>query len=84
MNFQPLAVAKFVASAVVMSGTTKIVHSIISRNTTPEKITDTVTIAAASWAIGGMMAEKTKEYTDKTIDDIAEFYHENVKPKFQK
>lgn len=84
MNFQPLAVAKFAVSAVVMSGTTKVVSAIISNNTSPEKITDKVAIASASWAIGGMVAEKTKEYTDKTIDDIAEFYNENVKPKFQK
>lgn len=72
MSFSKLAVAKFVASGVVAIGTSKIVKGVISAHVKPETLLDKVTIAAAAWVISGIATTKTKEYTDKTIDETAE------------
>lgn len=84
MQINPLSVTKFAVSAIVGSGTSKILGAIIRNNVTPEKVTDQVAIAGATFVVGAMVAEKTKEYTDRQIDEIAAWYQENVKPRLQK
>ena len=74
-----LELTKAVTSFVVTSGTTKIVNGIIRNNTDPEKVTDTVSIAAASVVIGMMVGDATKKYTDEKIDEFAAWYNKNVK-----
>lgn len=84
MDFSALNVTKLAVSAVVGSGTSKIVAAIIKNNVSPEKLTDKVAIAGATFAFGAMAAAKTKEFTDAQIDEAHEFYLEHIKPKFQK
>lgn len=67
-----LNTVKLITSTIVGLGTTKIVTTIIKNNVNPETIVDTVTITAGSFVIGGMVADASKAYTDKTIDSIAE------------
>lgn len=84
MQINPLAITKGVVSFVVASGTSKIIGSIVRNNVSPEKVSETVAIYSATVVLGAMAADATKKYTDKTIDEIAQFYNENVKPKLQK
>lgn len=74
-----LEITKAVTSFVVTSGTTKIVNGIIRNNTNPEKLTDTVSIGAASVVVGMMVGDATKKYTDEKIDEIAVWWNKNVK-----
>lgn len=67
-----LNTVKLITSTIVGLGTTKIVTTIIKNNVNPETVVDTVTITAGSFVIGGMVADASKAYTDKTIDSIAE------------
>lgn len=69
-SFSKLDVAKFVVSGIVGMGTGKIVSSIIKSHVTPANLIDKVTIVAASWAISGIAAERTKGYTDEVIDRV--------------
>lgn len=72
MNFDKLGVAKFIVSGVVGIGTGKIVSSIIKSHVTPTTLVDKVTIAAASWVIGGIATERAKAYVDDTIDYVVQ------------
>lgn len=63
---------KLVTSTIVGLGTTKIVTTIIKNNVDPQTAVDAVTITAGSFVIGGMVADASKQYTDKTIDNIAD------------
>lgn len=75
-----LALAKNAASLVVGLSTTRVVGQIIRNNVDdPESITDQVAIASASFAIGGVVADAAREYTDKTIDQVVEWWQKNVK-----
>lgn len=70
MQFNKIAVAKFLASAVVGIGTGKIVGKIIKNNIQPETLLDKVTVTAAAWVIAAIATERTKKYTDDTIDSV--------------
>ncbi len=64
-------IAKRAISIVVTAGTGKIVGDIIKNNTSPsDSVTDKVTYTVGAYALGGMIAAKTAEYTDHVIDDI--------------
>ncbi|QEQ94357.1 hypothetical protein SEA_OLGASCLOVER_57 [Gordonia phage OlgasClover] len=63
---------KLVTSTIVGLGVTKIVTTTIKNNVNPETVVDTITITAGSFVIGGMVADASKQYTDNTIDKIAE------------
>lgn len=66
-----LDLAKSAVSIVVGAGTSKIVGSIIKNNVSPEKLTDKVTIAAATFVVGAMVADATSMYTNAKIDELA-------------
>jgi hypothetical protein len=70
-----LDIVKAVATFVVGSGTTKIVAGVIKNNTNPDSVQDQVAIASAGFVIGTMAAQATKDYTDRSIDQIAATYH---------
>lgn len=70
--------AKKVVSTIVGMGTTKIVHQTIKNNTNPENVADTVTIAVASVAIGSMVVDATRAYTDQKIDEAVAWWNENI------
>lgn len=63
---------KLVTSTIVGLGTTKIITTIIKNNVDPQTAVDAVTITAGSFVLGGMVADASKQYTDKTIDNIAD------------
>jgi hypothetical protein len=84
MQLNPLKVVKFVTTTIVGAGTATIVKQVISNNTEAENIKDQITIPVASLAIGGMVAEASKRYTDHMIDEAAEFYNQNIKPKLHR
>jgi hypothetical protein len=79
-----LDIAKLVVSAVIGTGTSKIVVGVIKNNTNPEKITDVVTITSASFVLGSIAADASKKYTDAKIDEAIAWWNENVKPKLHK
>jgi len=78
-----LDIAKKAVTIVVGMGTTKIVSGIIQNNTTPEKLADKVAILSASVVLGSMAADYTSQYTNAKIDQIAEWWNENVKKKLE-
>ncbi len=75
---------KIAVNFVVGAGVSKIVAGIIRNNTNPERVTDKVAIAGAAVVIGSMAADATSSYTDTKIDEIVEWWNENVKPKLTK
>lgn len=67
-----IATIKLVAQAVVGTGAGKIVKDIIKANTNAESKVDVVTYAAGSIALGGIVAEASKDYVGKKIDGLVE------------
>lgn len=63
-----LTITKFAAKLIVGSGTTTITHAIIRNNVDPSNALEKVSTAAASVVVGAMAAEKTRAYTDASID----------------
>jgi len=76
------AIVKRTISLVVASGTGKIVGDIIKNNTaTPESAIDQITYTVGAYALGGMIAAKTAEYTDARVEEIiAVFRKKSVVP----
>jgi hypothetical protein len=81
---EKIALVKLAVSAVVGAGTSRIVSGIVKNNTSPEKVTDVVSIVAGTWVLGGIVADVSKKYTDAKIDNAVDWWNENVKPKLQK
>lgn len=75
-NLNQLVIAKTVIRWTVISGTSKIVRDIIKNNVTVETTADKVKVAAGTFAIGGLVAEKISAHTDQKVDDCIEQYHE--------
>lgn len=71
--FSALSAVKFAVTGVVGIGTGKIVGAIIKNNVSPETLVDKTSIAAATWAISGLVTTTAKAYTDKTIDQVHGF-----------
>lgn len=74
-----LDITKAAVRIIVGSGTAKIIQGIVSNNTSPEKITDTVTITAGAIVVGAMVGDIAGKYTDTKIDEIADWWKTNVK-----
>lgn len=74
-----LEITKAVTSFVVGAGTSKIITQIIKNNTSPENVTETVTMTAGAVVLGMMVADVSKKYTDTKIDEIADWWTKNVK-----
>ena len=74
-----LDLVKSATNIIVGAGTTSIVGSIIKNNSQPKNLADQVTTAAATIVIGSMVADATKKYTSTKIDEIADWYNENLK-----
>lgn len=72
MKLNALSLVKRVVTGAVGIGTMKIVSNVIKAYVNPENIVDKVTTAAGAWAIGGVVASATREYTDEAIDEVAE------------
>lgn len=73
-----IALTKKVISTVVGIGTAKIVSGIIESNVATETVPQKVSVAAASYAIGYAASEASSSYTDAKIDEIVQWWYENV------
>lgn len=74
-----LEITKSAAKFIVGSGTATIVRTIIKNNVPTDDITAKVTVTAGSIALGMMVADVASQYTGAKIDEIANWYNENVK-----
>ena len=62
--------AKEAAGFVIGGCTAKIIKDLIKNNVTPDSVTDKVALIVATFALGAMAREATKEWTDAQIDKI--------------
>lgn len=74
-----LEIAKSATTFIVGTGASKIIASIIKNNTSPENLTDKVTMTAGTIVLGMMVADITRKYTDAQIDAAADWWAKNVK-----
>lgn len=82
-KIDPVKALKFATSVVVGAGTSTIVSKIIESNVEPDGIKEQITVPVASLAIGAMVADATRKYTDTLIDQVVDFYQTQIKPKIQ-
>ena len=73
-----LDITKTVVSTIVGIGTAQIITAISINNTQPQKVTDKVTVTAGSVVMGYIAADVTREYTNRKIDEIANWWKKNV------
>lgn len=78
MQFTKLGLAKLVASTVVGIGAGKIVAGVIKTHIKPENLFDKITMAAGAWAIGGIVTQATKQYTNDMIDETVAAVSEQI------
>lgn len=75
-------ITKTVVGFVVGFGASRIVKTIIDRNTDEEeRLHNRVAVASASMTAGWMAADASKKYTDAKIDEIVDWWETNVKPR---
>lgn len=79
MSFSKLGAIKYIASAIVGLGTSKIVSGAIKDHVKVETLIDKVTVVAASWVITGMATAATKKYSDEAIDGVVSAGSEMIK-----
>lgn len=75
-SINKIATAKFVVSNVVAGSVSFCVSSIIQQNVAVEKPADKAKLYVGSLALGAMVADKAKEYTDNSIDAIVQAWNE--------
>lgn len=68
-----IAVLKKAVTFVIGAGVTKIVNDIVANNVEIDKPYQNVTVPLASFAVGGVVADATSDYTDSMIDQAAAF-----------
>jgi hypothetical protein len=79
-----IQIAKTVLSTVAGIGASKVVASVIANNTSPESVKDKVLMYAGAAAIGGMVSDAARKYTDKAVDDAVALFNDHVKPRLNK
>lgn len=77
-----IAITKKAVSIVVGFTTAKVVKEIIRNNVAPDKVTDKVAIAIASYILGAIAATAASEWSDAKIDELIEWWGKNVSVKF--
>lgn len=65
-----VAIAKKTVYVAIQIGVGKIVHDLIENNVETEKIHHKVAVPVAAYAIGGVVAEASSDYTDRMIDEL--------------
>lgn len=71
-------VAKKAVSIVVGLGARRVVGQMISSNTTSNGAVDAVIIPVATFVLVSIAANACKRYTDQAIDEIVQWWQENV------
>lgn len=67
---------KLAAQFVVGASVSKVINDVITNNTDPETTIDQIEITVGSAALGWMVSDMAKEWTDTKIDQIAEQVNE--------
>jgi hypothetical protein len=75
----PREITKKIAGIVVQIGSGTIVHGIITTNVEPKNVAQKATIAVASFAIGGLVAERAVSQSDKIVDNLFDEYEKIMK-----
>jgi hypothetical protein len=72
---------KLATTAVVGFGTTAVVKAIISNNVPRDdmNILEEGAVIAGSYALGAMVADHTRNYTDAQIDKAVTWYNDHIK-----
>jgi hypothetical protein len=72
---------KLATTAVVGFGTSAIVKAAISNNVPRDDMSliEETSVIVASYTLGAMVAERTREFTDAKIDSAAAWYNEHIK-----
>ncbi len=81
MRIDPLKATKFAVNIIVGAGTSTIVAKTISSNVSQDNIKEQITVPVASLAIGAMVSDITRKYTDAKIDEIVHLWNTQIKPK---
>ena len=79
-----IAIAKSIARFVVGTSAAHCASSIITNSLKPESVVQKVEVVVGAVAIGGMVQDAAKTWTDKQIDELVEAYDEHIRPKFKK
>lgn len=74
-----LEIAKKAVSFTVGFGTSAIVGNIIKNNAAPGNLPEKVAMPIAAVALGMMMSEIAGKYTDAKLDELADWWVQNVK-----
>lgn len=71
MSFSKIGAIKLVVSGIVGMGASRIAGQIIKNNVTaPTNLLEKVALMAGTWAIGGIIAERSRKHTDDAIDQV--------------
>lgn len=76
-----MRVAKFIVSAVVSAGVSKVVGDVIKNNTNVTRFNETVLVFVGSVVIKGVISECVNKYTETKVDELVVWWNENVKDK---
>lgn len=76
-------IAKVVAGFVIGTGTAKVVKEIIKNNVTPDSVTDKTAIIIASYVLGAIAADASKNWTDAKIDQTIAWWTKLVTDRNQ-
>lgn len=79
MTITKIDLAKKIINIVVGFGTAKIVSNIVSNNSSATSIPDRIAVATGSLVIGSMAADATTAYTDAKIDELVNWWRQDVK-----
>lgn len=69
---KPIELTKSATKLIIGAGTSKIINDLIENNVNANTTTEKVTVKVSSVALGGLVAEKASEYTDRQIDLIVD------------
>ena len=70
MTIDKIYVAKKIVTGAVGIGTAKIIRAIVENNTASTSTLDKVTMSVGAYALAGLVADKTSEYTDAKIENF--------------
>lgn len=74
----PIDITKNVVSFVVGAGTYSIAKTIIKNQVEPETPVQKIAVNSSSLVIATMASEATTSWTDQKIDDLVQWWNDNV------
>ena len=75
-------IVKTAVGFVVGFGASRIAKTVIDKNTDEEeRLHNRAAVASAQLVVGMMAADAARSYTDRKIDEVVEWWDENIKPR---